>query len=652
MKGRSLAALLKVRISRRPWAEQSRTSTIRSDQLGTAASRVWAAYLAKSATILLRGEDPADAAAAWPGEAPGEEWGQEDTMEDTMEDHQLRDGGLVISYHHHLLVMGSFPGVPPLQPRKRPSPVEKRLKHTEYTLTHLAPRGYPVTRRRTRPRTQSPTRDHKKRTVNGKTHHPSSSSYHHHLQEKILATSPRKALKTNDGVFKVDHPDRPRDSPAKRKTPLFVATDLTSLSLPKSPSSAGSSNHSPTPGARQPLPSATPSVASTPSPTTPTTELSIDIDNAQPPPPNATGGIQGQQQQQQPQQQQPQPQQQPPPQQQHQPSRPPSDEAWMAMTPWGKSNNPHRGYAPAQAAPRLLPDGNPPFQRNAGRYNKAVITTPSIFENVDEEFKNAILPAREKYIALIMFNGGQRAIIVSKNAIPELLRGLSTLVDPASIHIISPQPAVVQTGNWNRDKYLAPGIFFLRSDDPTVLAQIAAQQTLAMHRDLAVHAVRIEPSLLSLVMGLWRPVSSTLSPLVLLQHARVAFRKKFITNTTTITAVGQATQGTLTGTAAEHALCVAKSVDAQWVAHATDPLIIIYMQPPTTDHAAWEHIKVTMRGAVLVHDTFAFTPLAEDALTPPPCVVCKLDTHIAYLCPFTKGEYDPDAEPGDIVAPQ
>ncbi|KAJ7711279.1 hypothetical protein B0H16DRAFT_1480463 [Mycena metata] len=462
--------------------------------------------------------------------------------------------------------------------------------------------------------------------------------------EKILATSPRKALKTNDGVFKVDHPDRPRDSPAKRKTPLFVTTDLTSLSLPKSPSSAGSSNHSPTPGAHQPLPSATPSVASTPSPTTPTVELQMDVDKLQPPPPNATDSTQGQQQQQQAQQQQQQQQQQRPP------SRVPTDEEWMKMLAWGRNDNPHRGYVPAQDAPPLLADGTPLFQRNAGQFNRAVFTTAHVFENIDDEFTNAILPAREKYLALVMFNRGQRAVIVSKNAIPDLVRRLSTIVDPAKIHILRPQPKVVQTGNWNAEKYMAPGIFFMRSDDPAVIAQVAAHQTLAMHRDLAVHAVRIDPSVVSWVMGLWRPVSCTISPLVLLQHARVAFGKKFITNAPTVTALGQATQGTLTGTAAERALRVAKSVDAQWVVHATDPLIIIYMQPPTTDQAAWEHIKVTMRGAILAHETFAFTPLSDDPHIPPHCVICKYDTHIAYLCPFTKGEYDADAAPGDVAA--
>jgi hypothetical protein len=320
----------------------------------------------------------------------------------------------------------------------------------------------------------------------------------------------------------------------------------------------------------------------------------------------------------------------------------------MALIPHGRADNPHRGRQPSQETPPTLANGRPPFQRNAGNYALPVFTIQRVLENVDPTVAAVVLAAHQEFLAFPIFNGGQRCMTVYKTLINDVARALSVFAGPDDMVITRPQPLVVQTGEWSK-KYMAPFCLFAQFLDPLVRAQVLAQGTYAINRDLAFHAVPIDPSFISWVLGLWKPVASTASVITLIKRIRFALITLMVNNPAIVRCVGQITQGILVGSAAERTLAIAKSADAQFIPHPTDPIIVVYLQPPTTDEAAFEDLKALIRPRTLSYQMSSFTP--QSAVAPPECVICKLDTHLAYVCPFAHGDQSPGAPPHEWWGP-
>ncbi|KAJ6628807.1 hypothetical protein B0H10DRAFT_2209253 [Mycena sp. CBHHK59/15] len=454
--------------------------------------------------------------------------------------------------------------------------------------------------------------------------------------------TPRKTRKTDSGTFHIPpHSDRTRDSPTHRKGKLQIATDapLSFSSLSDYDSPPSPNVDSPMPGPIDPPLSASPSPAASPAPFGP---QNMDVDVRTPQAQDLPLGMQNDDQPQPQEEQEPQPQPQP------QPLAPllphltpgldlattpaPTHNELMALTPSGRDDNPHRGYQDERAAPALLPSGRPPYQRNAGNFHNNAFPEARILDNVETETANTIKAARGDYLSVVVFNGGQRAFSVYKNIVGDVANAISGLTAGMQVEISRPAPTVVQTGDWSQ-KYVSPFCLFLRTVDPAVRGLLLAQGTFAVNRDLAFHVTPIDPFTLSWVVGLWAPMATTTDIHTLIRRIRAALNLLILNSPAIVARIAQVTQGVLVGTAAERARAVARSADAQYIPHATDPLFVVYLRPCTTDHNDWESVNALIRPRTLTYDMSSFMP--KTANGPPECVVCKQDTHLAYICPFT-----------------
>ncbi|KAJ7924812.1 hypothetical protein B0H13DRAFT_1863674 [Mycena leptocephala] len=421
------------------------------------------------------------------------------------------------------------------------------------------------------------------------------------------------AQKVVDGVFQLPpRPDPPRDSPLNRKTGLKISTDRIDRIYTRD---AANGAESPTPGANVPLPSATPSLdspSSSSSPATSPTIHTMEVDHQKPVTtslhpsslhssnlnPSSSRPC-------------PRPRRPPPP---PAPTIPTHDEL-MALVPHGRADNPHRGRQPSQQTPPTLANGCPPFQRNVGDWALPVFAVQRLLENVDPTVASVVTAAHQEFLALPIFNGGQRALTVYKMLLNDVARALSVFAGPDDMVITRPQPLVVQTREWSK-KYMAPFCLFIQFLDPLIRAQVLAQGTYAINRDLGFHAVPIDLAFISWVVRLWNPVASTVSVITLIKQIRFALLLFMVNNPAVVHCIGQMTQGILVGTAAERTLAVAKSADAQFIPHPTDPMIVVYLQPPTTDEAAFEDLKALIRPRTLSYQMSSFAPQSATRTSP------------------------------------
>ncbi|KAJ7475076.1 hypothetical protein B0H11DRAFT_1918087 [Mycena galericulata] len=67
----------------------------------------------------------------------------------------------------------------------------------------------------------------------------------------------------------------------------------------------------------------------------------------------------------------------------------------------------------------------------------------------------------------------------------------------------------------------------------------------------------------------------------------------------------------------------------------TDPIIAGYLKPFTTDMEIDKAVRTIIRKMAPNVGLLSFTPKTRDGAAPE-CVICKLDNHLAYLCPFTR----------------
>ncbi|KAJ7865834.1 hypothetical protein B0H13DRAFT_1898347 [Mycena leptocephala] len=126
-------------------------------------------------------------------------------------------------------------------------------------------------------------------------------------------------------------------------------------------------------------------------------------------------------------------------------------------------------------------------------------------------------------------------------------------------------------------------------------------------------------------IGVVRELGGHLPPPSQRPHPREAFRL-----------IDQGTQSPDNALSAmQRVFDVANTFDAEYFDHETDPIITGYLKPFTTDMEIDKAVRTIIRKMAPNVGLLAFTPKTRDGAAPE-CVICKLDNHLAYICPFTR----------------
>ncbi|KAJ6587381.1 hypothetical protein B0H10DRAFT_2197826 [Mycena sp. CBHHK59/15] len=130
-----------------------------------------------------------------------------------------------------------------------------------------------------------------------------------------------------------------------------------------------------------------------------------------------------------------------------------------------------------------------------GFWDTPVIAMERYLANVSAKQKTEILKRPGGYAVFILFNGGLPFFHLYPNAPADLARKLSGVAnsDELSIGRLLPVPENHDRGN----RYAPPFILIGEVSSPAIRDKIIRHSTYAISPDLAVHAVRIDPDLLS-----------------------------------------------------------------------------------------------------------------------------------------------------------
>ncbi|KAJ6600044.1 hypothetical protein DFH09DRAFT_1303396 [Mycena vulgaris] len=439
-------------------------------------------------------------------------------------------------------------------------------------------------------------------------------------------STPRKLPKADDSVFLPPaRNEKPRESPAARKTGLNVTTgeplDSDDEEDPGPRRIVPIRYTTDRPACTTPPPSPMPSIEQPPD---------DDMDDGDhgmntPPPPAANQGAQVP----------------PAPALGHAGPAPPAAIApgalpthgeLMALTPIGRAQNPHLARVPAQPAPTNNAEGRAPFMKNNGNARNIVITCMRVFANVQITQRDEVMAHLDEYLAFTVFLGGQRYFAAYKNILDDIYNAVASIASPAEMTLFRAIPVEVQTGDYSQ-KYRDPFVIFAHFTDPTIRTALRNQRLFAVSRDLAWYADTIDPACRSWTVGVWGLVSPSADIEGLLKAIRAALILYMCSSPDVIRRIAQMTQANDGLSAYERTLRVAESVDSHYFPHKTDPLVCVYMKPVNNNEADNEALKRMLRVVPLAYKMYAFTPKSRNG-DPTECVMCKADSHLAYLCPL------------------
>ncbi|KAJ7875418.1 hypothetical protein B0H13DRAFT_1894165 [Mycena leptocephala] len=233
-----------------------------------------------------------------------------------------------------------------------------------------------------------------------------------------------------------------------------------------------------------------------------------------------------------------------------------------------------------------------------------------------------------------MVNGGQKLASTYLNAPTDINLSFSHLGSEEEILVSRPVPAFPQR-YVNNDKYVDPIVYWVEIEDPAIDAAVSILGTCAISTDLTFHVVVPDDTVVSWSSGNWAVISRR-PPNVLIPVFRAGMVEAIQDDAEAFRLIDQGTQSPDNALSAmQRVFDVANTFDAEYFDHETDPIIAGYLKPFTTDMEIDKAVRTIIRKMAPNVGLLAFTPKTRDGAAPE-CVICKLDNHLAYICPFTR----------------
>ncbi|KAJ7251659.1 hypothetical protein C8J57DRAFT_1238485 [Mycena rebaudengoi] len=278
--------------------------------------------------------------------------------------------------------------------------------------------------------------------------------------------------------------------------------------------------------------------------------------------------------------------------------------------------NPHLGTQPT----------HPPPRSGRGRKSAVPELPPSQVTTVLNEAARTIV---------VNFSlGGQRLMKSLPNLQADVVQVISGLVSAAEFTYHPAIPAVRQTAGFGSAKYEPPSSAFVTCHNAaTYVALAGGQVTYALPGNTtAFHLTTLDDTRMSWVAAILQTNDSR-DPTLLVRIARAIIVTGLLEDPTFVQEVDQATQGIAGGTALERAIANALTVHVKHEQYGTNkPIYVVYRKPCGANKAANERINEKIRGLTIIGEHAEFVPMSTTS-----CVICLLDTHPAYMCPFVNG---------------
>ncbi|CAK5283637.1 unnamed protein product [Mycena citricolor] len=315
----------------------------------------------------------------------------------------------------------------------------------------------------------------------------------------------------------------------------------------------------------------------------------------------------------------------------------PTKEEFATQTPTGRDENPHLKLIAERPAPRPNTNGENPFQRiQGGTFPEHHISSERLLRGVSQEQRETIEKwGVGKTIALVFAVGGQHLFDTLKDEIEKTVKlSLSGITKNVPIYYYTP---ILDSGSKSGGKYADPMVAFLRCDDPATHTAILAEPFIAVNTKIAYWPSSMAERRSWTVM--YMELSATTNKEEMKGQIRGTVREVMHTDEEIAQVIDRITQME-PGPRDERIDSLALSVDAQYLDHESKPVIVIYMDRRKGSEPEQETLGELLRKKVYVTDAIQYKPIV-DKFTGKirECVICKLDDHPSYLCPFTRAKW-------------
>ncbi|KAJ7244521.1 hypothetical protein C8J57DRAFT_1680871 [Mycena rebaudengoi] len=273
--------------------------------------------------------------------------------------------------------------------------------------------------------------------------------------------------------------------------------------------------------------------------------------------------------------------------------------------PTSVHENPHLGTQQTQPPPALNADGRAPYQSCVhGQYPNIVITDEVALRGVATAQIRTVTNAAAHTIVITHSLGGQRLRKSLPDLEKDIVQVLSIFVPETNFTFHPAIPATHQTVGFASKEYEPPSSSFVTCHDAATYATLAGGQvTFALPGNTtAFHVTTLDPTRLSWVAAVLQSND---------RHARPP---------STDRAHSRVLENLLT-------------IHVKYEQYGTDRgIYVVYRKPCGTDKAGNDRIDEQIRELAIIGEHAKFVVMSTTS-----CVICMLDTHTAYTCPFTNG---------------
>ncbi|KAJ7264621.1 hypothetical protein C8J57DRAFT_1511955 [Mycena rebaudengoi] len=297
--------------------------------------------------------------------------------------------------------------------------------------------------------------------------------------------------------------------------------------------------------------------------------------------------------------------------------------------------NPHLGTQPTHPPPALDADRKAPYQSCVGGERpNIVLTNEMMLRGVAPSQVTTVLNEAARTLVVNFSLGSQRLVKSLPNLQADAVQVISGLVSAAEFTYHPAIPAVRQTAGFGSAKYEPPTSAFVTCHNAATYAALAGGQvTYALPGNTtAFHLTMLDDMRMSWVAAILQTNDSR-DPTLLVRIARVIIVTGLLEDPTFVQEVDQATQGIAGSTALERAIANALTVHVKHEQYGTNkPIYVVYRKPCGANKAANKRINEKIRGLTIIGEHAEFVPMSTTS-----CIICLLDTHPAYMCPFVNG---------------
>ncbi|KAF8144929.1 hypothetical protein K438DRAFT_1782344 [Mycena galopus ATCC 62051] len=314
----------------------------------------------------------------------------------------------------------------------------------------------------------------------------------------------------------------------------------------------------------------------------------------------------------------------------------PTKAALMAIVPEARARNPHLQMQPAGPAPPInVALGHATIQHNVGQFEKHVITNERMLRGIAqtqiEEMENS---PGDSYVAVFAIGGNALFSVELPTPLTTQAEQALTAVAPAgTVEVFAPILAPDAQGT--SGKYGGPIACPVLFSDPVEAADAAAIQTIAVNPVIAfwIHNLATNAGKQPWVAGHFDILGPLSDPDKICRTLRAVAVIECMDNVLIFQAIDQLTQGR-PGSARERVYHALNTMHVRFTPDSLRPIATLYMEPLTTNTDAHDALMSLIRVRRFASGNFAFHP-AESGNHATECAVCKTQSHLTFLCPYT-----------------